>query len=342
MTVSKRKERNTWQYAFGYEGKTYRKSGFKTKREATEAETKARAELSEGMQFDNDVTLHDYFKEWAETYRKPNVSEITYRTYTTIIKLLDSDKIGHTPLKNITRRMYQKFITSYAEEHSNETIRKFNGNISTAVDDAVHEGIVKKNFTYKVTYKGEVEAQKEDDKYITVAEYTKLKEAVRESNARSSLILFIMIATGCRISGAIRLQYDFINKKDCTLYIDENKTDISPRTVSITPNDMQHILSVIDSYPKNMSGLVFDSITTNAVNKALKGYCQRLNIKPITSHALRHTHCSYLLSKGISIYYISKRLGHKNIKTTLEVYSHLLEESYETENDKAINALKVL
>ena len=53
MAVSKRKERNTWQYAFGYEGKTYRKSGFKTKREATEAETKARAELSEGMQFDN-------------------------------------------------------------------------------------------------------------------------------------------------------------------------------------------------------------------------------------------------------------------------------------------------
>ncbi|RIN21125.1 hypothetical protein BU061_13210 [Staphylococcus succinus] len=31
-------------------------------------------------------------------------------------------------------------------------------------------------------------------------------------------------------------------------------------------------------------------------------------------HSIRHTHCSYLLHNGLSIYYISKRLGHRNIK----------------------------
>lgn len=59
-------------------------------------------------------------------------------------------------------------------------------------------------------------------------------------------------------------------------------------------------------------------------------------------HSIRHTHCSYLLHSGVSIYYISKRLGHKNIKTTMDVYSHLLDETAKAENDKAIHALEVM
>ena len=64
-----------------------------------------------------------------------------------------------------------------------------------------------------------------------------------------------------------------------------------------------------------------------------KNILQQLGIKELL-HMLRHTHCSYLLAKGISIYYISKRLGHKNISVTTEVYSHLLEETYK-EDEKA-------
>ncbi|EGQ3431615.1 tyrosine-type recombinase/integrase, partial [Staphylococcus pseudintermedius] len=86
----------------------------------------------------------------------------------------------------------------------------------------------------------------------------------------------------------------------------------------------------------------FDKITINAVNKSLNNTCEKLGIKKITSHAIRHTHCSFLLSKGVSIQYISKRLGHKNIKVTLEVYSHLLEESFEEENKKAVSLLNVI
>lgn len=46
----------------------------------------------------------------------------------------------------------------------------------------------------------------------------------------------------------------------------------------------------------------------------------------ITPYSLRHTHTSYLLSKGLPIEYISKRLGNSTISITLETYSHLLEE----------------
>ncbi|KAB2228325.1 MAG: tyrosine-type recombinase/integrase [Staphylococcus epidermidis] len=55
-------------------------------------------------------------------------------------------------------------------------------------------------------------------------------------------------------------------------------------------------------------------------------------------HSLRYTYCSYLLHNDVSIYYISKRLGHKNIKTTMDVYSHLLDEVEQKE--KAVNVLE--
>ena len=42
-----------------------------------------------------------------------------------------------------------------------------------------------------------------------------------------------------------------------------------------------------------------------------------------TFHALRHTHCTRLLEAGAPIKYVQERLGHKNIKVTLDVYNHL-------------------
>ena len=44
----------------------------------------------------------------------------------------------------------------------------------------------------------------------------------------------------------------------------------------------------------------------------------------VTFHALRHTHASMLIDAGIDIVkIISKRLGHANVSTTLDIYSHL-------------------
>lgn len=43
-------------------------------------------------------------------------------------------------------------------------------------------------------------------------------------------------------------------------------------------------------------------------------------------HGLRHTHASVLLYKKVSIYYVSERLGHSNIETTLKEYTHVIKE----------------
>ena len=105
---------------------------------------------------------------------------------------------------------------------------------------------------------------------------------------------------------------------------------------------MKFIIQSVSKLPATIDGSIFGNLTINAVNKRLKAYCNDLGIKEITSHALRHTHCSYLLAKGISIYYISKRLGHKNISVTTEVYSHLLEETYKEEDEKATQIISAM
>lgn len=44
-----------------------------------------------------------------------------------------------------------------------------------------------------------------------------------------------------------------------------------------------------------------------------------------TFHSLRHTHCTMLLEAGADVKYVQKRLGHKNVKVTMQTYLHLTE-----------------
>jgi integrase len=44
----------------------------------------------------------------------------------------------------------------------------------------------------------------------------------------------------------------------------------------------------------------------------------------VSLHALRHTHASMLISKGVDILTISRRLGHSKPSVTLDVYGHLI------------------
>ncbi len=51
--------------------------------------------------------------------------------------------------------------------------------------------------------------------------------------------------------------------------------------------------------------------------------CKKSGIKRIRVHDLRHSHASLLIEMGFSPLLIAERLGHENIETTLNTYSHL-------------------
>lgn len=55
-----------------------------------------------------------------------------------------------------------------------------------------------------------------------------------------------------------------------------------------------------------------------------------LGIKEYNFHSLRHSHATLLLENGANIKDVQHRLGHKNIKETLEIYTHLTKTMEET------------
>lgn len=61
-------------------------------------------------------------------------------------------------------------------------------------------------------------------------------------------------------------------------------------------------------------------------------------IKRIRFQDLRHSSASLLLSEGINMKILQRRLGHSNIKTTLSVYSHITEK----DDEKASNIFQSL
>ena len=60
------------------------------------------------------------------------------------------------------------------------------------------------------------------------------------------------------------------------------------------------------------------------VLRALKRLITTSGVTQIRFHDFRHTHASILISKGVDVVKVSKRLGHANAKITLETYAHLV------------------
>ena len=52
---------------------------------------------------------------------------------------------------------------------------------------------------------------------------------------------------------------------------------------------------------------------------------KKAGIEGVSLHSLRHTHASELISNGVPITTVAKRLGHANASVTLSIYAHALE-----------------
>lgn len=158
-------------------------------------------------------------------------------------------------------------------------------------------------------------------------------------------------------------------------YIDELKNDSSVRKIAIPEffKDMfkllqwqqetnkKHLLEADSEYKFNELNLVFigdegnqifpDTIT-KWLNKFIKRFNKSLNnnlsipessktyLPQITFHGLRHSHASILIAQNLDILTISKRLGHAETSTTLDIYGHLLKDTDRVATEKFENVIK--
>lgn len=62
-----------------------------------------------------------------------------------------------------------------------------------------------------------------------------------------------------------------------------------------------------------------------SVSAAVSLLFRRLKLPKGTSlHSLRHAHTSHLLASGVPLPAVSARLGHSSIRTTQEIYAHMI------------------
>lgn len=234
----------------------------------------------------------------------------------------------HKTLKSITRQEYQKFLKQYGKDRTDETVRKVNGCIKPCLKDAVYDKYIEIDPTYKVIPKGTKDEQDEDAKFIKIQEYLDLIEHFKSKDELSYIFLYVLAITGARFSEVNNMKMSDIDLEKKLIHLPGTKTKNANRYVEVNEEDIHLIKRKLFNHPTKISGLIFD-LSHNAVKKSFNRSKQAINMEDehnVTTYALRHTHCSYLISQGIPIEYISKRLGHANISITLKFYSHLLEE----------------
>ena len=67
----------------------------------------------------------------------------------------------------------------------------------------------------------------------------------------------------------------------------------------------------------------------------------RLGLRSIRLHDLRHFHASLLLKQGVHLKVVQERLGHSNIAVTADVYSHVTPSLHKEAADAFAQGMKI-
>ena len=101
------------------------------------------------------------------------------------------------------------------------------------------------------------------------------------------------------------------------------KTPKSRRTVTI-PYKASAVLNayIATLFEPQKQDTIFIGLNGNHLAYVIKQAAAGADVKKIRVHDLRHSHASLLINNGANIKAVSERLGHDDIKTTLNTYGH--------------------
>ena len=126
---------------------------------------------------------------------------------------------------------------------------------------------------------------------------------------------------------------DFVNNKlsitktyyrtDKRDIITTPKTKQSVRVIDIPEFLKQEIKEYVDRLYELPDDERIFPIVAEAVQHKLKREAEKAGVKKIRVHDIRHSHVAYLIHQGVQPLIIKERLGHRDIKITLNTYGHL-------------------
>lgn len=115
---------------------------------------------------------------------------------------------------------------------------------------------------------------------------------------------------------------------DRELTTPKNKT--SNRKIYITKCLYRRLLKLKKLYVKIHGDVDYDyfifgglkPLSPTSIDRYKLKACQKARIKVIRQHDFRHSHATFLCSRGIAPNIIKRRLGHSKLSTTLDIYVH--------------------
>jgi site-specific recombinase XerD len=160
---------------------------------------------------------------------------------------------------------------------------------------------------------------------------------------RDKFLILLLNGTGMRIGEVLGLQHeDMAEISDYFIYpkkrLNSNGARIKTleRVIPVVPELLKMYNDyLIYEYPEVESDYVFVNIWEGEIGQPMKAgvintMFSRLSKKTgikVYPHLFRHTYATRLLKAGASPERVKYLLGHKSIQTTLDVYSHVIEEA---------------
>lgn len=335
------------------DGKQHKKSkaGFKTKAAAKAYAAKMEFQKTTGgVALESGTLFPDYFNDWFNLYKRSNVTERTALTYHQVYNVLK--QYLNVPIEDIDRRRYRQFMVDFGSNRAKSTVSKFNSLIHACVKDAMYDGVTHKDFIASTDLVFDKDKTRKVD-YLSIDEIKKLVSYLvktRNVHFTSKYMILTAIYTGARLGEIQALTWNDIksdtiniNKSwnETTQDFQPTKNESSNRTISVD-DQLIVLLKELSFNKKQIFVSQYHTIPTSAaVNKTLRESLKacHINRRGFHFHSLRHSHVAYLLSQGVDLYAISKRLGHSDITTTSRVYSYMIDEYKNLTNNQIIKAL---
>ena len=352
MSVYKNEKTGNWYAIFRYtdwqgKRKQKKKEGFKTKKEAQnyEREFLLKETSTPEMNFNSLVEL--YMEDIKTRVRKN-----TFETKENIINTKVLPYFKNKPINAITAsdvRQWQN--TLIKENYKNTYIKKINNQLSAIFNYAIRYHNLSRNPAREAGPVGKKKADRVS--FWTVDEFKKAIQHLNEHDYITKISLEVLFWTGMRQGELYALtikDIDFDNKiisiskslsvlSNGEIIINKPKTEQSERTIEVPQfliDDIREFISRNAELPQK-NDRIFNTTKSN-LSRKMNRISEQANLKKIRVHDLRHSHASMLIDLGFSPLMVKERLGHQNIETTLETYSHL----YKSKNKELMDKLENL
>ena len=313
-----------------------------------------------GVLNEDKLTVSDWFYSWLFDYRKQDLKTKSFQRYHGIYKnYIENTDFGNIKLNDLRtthlQRHYKKLLDNGVTP---TTIRQINTNLKTCLNEAERQGYIQKNWCKLVTL-----PKKEDNKEVKVLtkqEQEKFLEAIKGHELE--LLYIVALGTGLRIGEILGLKWSDIDFKNNELHVNRSlqkaaiyeddkivryevqettpKTKNSLRTIPVP----QNIIKKLIAHKKEQNELIlllqeeYDNknyVFCNKLGKPiedkrpgrnLKTILTSISIEPIKFHALRHTYATRLFEAGIPPKTVQHLMGHSDIETTMNIYTHVMKE----------------